>query len=369
MRALRRLLRLAGGRGIVISGDKGHNNPEQFRGLSDPHIAVHGSFSVMVNYHAVGMLFTSRGGFALHNPQEEASLKVSCFVATGGACDGGGEGGAVADAWDVERLDALDTQRATRYPFLAEAFADWVETFGPNDFFVMQKALKEDSPSPSLKSIVALLKLSCWDPDVFYKFRDSLLDQVPTAGHKLRNDIVRGIPTLWSRYYMLDKDKDIAFEVGRLFYGIRDYANALKYYGISVGTIGNHHVTAHNMGLCQYSMGDKLSALGYFDEALGINAKYEKARQWGSRVRRELEAAKATAVADVGVEVGEAGGSGGSGATRAQQISGKLVSVPTPPQPNDADTGTGTGPPSPPASGDEHSKKPEDSSSEVPVPE
>ena len=43
---------------------------------------------------------------------------------------------------------------------------------------------------------------------------------------------------LWSRYYMLDKDKDIAFEVGRFFYGIRDYKNALKYYGISVDTIG-----------------------------------------------------------------------------------------------------------------------------------
>lgn len=55
----------------MISGDKGNNNPEQFRGLMDPHIAVHGSFSVMVNYHAIGAYFTSRGGFALHNPQEE----------------------------------------------------------------------------------------------------------------------------------------------------------------------------------------------------------------------------------------------------------------------------------------------------------
>lgn len=58
-------------RAVVISGDKGNNNPEQFRGLMDPHIAVHGSFSVMVNYHAIGAYFTSRGGFALHNPQEE----------------------------------------------------------------------------------------------------------------------------------------------------------------------------------------------------------------------------------------------------------------------------------------------------------
>lgn len=61
-------------RAVVISGDKGNNNPEQFRGLMDPHIAVHGSFSVMVNYHAIGAYFTSRGGFALHNPQEEVRI-------------------------------------------------------------------------------------------------------------------------------------------------------------------------------------------------------------------------------------------------------------------------------------------------------
>ena len=36
-----------------------------------------------MNYHAIGMYFISRGGFALHNPQEEASLKVSAFVLSG----------------------------------------------------------------------------------------------------------------------------------------------------------------------------------------------------------------------------------------------------------------------------------------------
>jgi hypothetical protein len=50
LRALRRLTALSNGRALVISGDKGNNNPEQFKGLMDPHIAVHGSFSVMVSH-------------------------------------------------------------------------------------------------------------------------------------------------------------------------------------------------------------------------------------------------------------------------------------------------------------------------------
>jgi hypothetical protein len=71
-----------GGRALVVSGDKGNNNHEQFRGLIEPHVAVHGSFSVMVNYHAIGLYCTSRSGFVLHDPQEEASLKVSVLVFT-----------------------------------------------------------------------------------------------------------------------------------------------------------------------------------------------------------------------------------------------------------------------------------------------
>ena len=130
---LRRLTAFSDGRCIVISGDKGNNNPEQFRGLMDPHIAVHGSFSVMVNYHAVGMLFTSRGGFALHNPQEEASLKVSCFVATGnggGAGGGGGAGaraaGQAAGAASLEGVEALDEARAAvPVPFVRPLPTGW----------------------------------------------------------------------------------------------------------------------------------------------------------------------------------------------------------------------------------------------------
>ena len=178
LRALRRLTRFSSGRCLVVSGDKGNNNPEQFRGLMDPHIAVHGSFSVMVNYHAIGAYFTSRGGFALHNPQEEASLKVSTFVLTGeddtAPADEARMKGANVSEWTGDKIEARNQRRVKKFPHLAEAFSDSIEQFGPNDFFVMQKAMKEDAPTPSLKAVVALLKLSDHDPDVFYKVSEKI---------------------------------------------------------------------------------------------------------------------------------------------------------------------------------------------------
>jgi tetratricopeptide (TPR) repeat protein len=283
LRAIHRLCKFSGNRAIFISGDKGNNNPDQFSGLMDPHIAVHGSFSLMVNYHAISQFFSSCGGFTLNNPQEEASLKVSTFVMMPSERDMH-----VREKWNVETPVRLSEERAKCFPYLSRSFQDSMESFGPNDFFVLQKSLKEDSSEPSLRAVIVLLKLGDWDPDVFFKFRDTLLNQAPQAGPKLRNDIVRGLPRVWANYYAMDSEKDIAFELGRFYYGIRDYENALKFYSISIGEIGPHHVTFHNQGLCFYSLGQLEASLTYFQKAKDFNSEYEKAKSWHTKVTKEL---------------------------------------------------------------------------------
>jgi tetratricopeptide (TPR) repeat protein len=297
MRALRRLGALSYNKALVISGDKGNNHPEQFTGLMDPHIALHGSFSLMVNYHAIGAWFTSKGGFALHNPQEEASLKVGCFVLDSSLRSPDDDQNLLGDL-----LEEKDTERSAKYPHLTRAFNDYVESFGPNDFFVLQKSMKEDTPNPPLRAIVALLKLGDYDPDVFFKFRDSILNQAPTCGAKLRNDLCRGIPRVWENYYVMDMEKDIAFEIGRFYYGIRDYANALHYYTISSNTIGLHHVTYHNQGLCHYSLGEFDLALTHFRKALALNASYDKARNWIEKVEKEMSLTLIDATANLDIQ-------------------------------------------------------------------
>lgn len=299
LRALRRLTALTGDRAIVISGDKGNNNPDQFAGLMDPHLAVHGSFSLMVNYHAIGTYFVSKGGIAVHNYQEEASLKCSCFVLGHGLDDEGEE-------WNSGNMTTMNDERSAKFPNMNRSFNDSIEGFGPNDFFVLQKSLKEDFETPPLRTVVALLKLGDWDPDVFFKFRDIILNQAPSCGQKLKNDLCRGIPRVWKNYYAMDTEKDIAFEIGRFYYGIRDYAHALKFYRISTEEIGPHHVTYHNQGLCFYSMGELRNALANFAKSKDMNANYEKARNWHAKCLKELEAKEDTVFASVGAKITEA---------------------------------------------------------------
>ena len=45
------------GRLLLLSGDKGTCHEELLHGREEPGMAIHGSFSMMVNYHAIGQFF------------------------------------------------------------------------------------------------------------------------------------------------------------------------------------------------------------------------------------------------------------------------------------------------------------------------
>mmetsp|Transcript_9939 Transcript_9939/g.12522 ORF Transcript_9939/g.12522 Transcript_9939/m.12522 type:complete len:171 (+) Transcript_9939:1-513(+) len=152
-----------------------------------------------------------------------------------------------------------------------------------------KKSLKEEG-NPSLVSILSLLRLSNWDPDIFYKFRDNILSFVSSAGTRLHADLYNSTTKLWDNYFHLgnyDSGKDIAFELGRLCYGLSLFEDALNYYQISLELYGNHHITFHNSGLCHYSLSNYESAKENFGWALDMKPDYEKSKTWLQRAEKE----------------------------------------------------------------------------------
>ena len=53
---------------LWVAGDKCYNHERELEGLRDPHIAIHGSFSLMVNFHACRLYIENNGGFTLTTP-------------------------------------------------------------------------------------------------------------------------------------------------------------------------------------------------------------------------------------------------------------------------------------------------------------
>ncbi|KAL8448613.1 hypothetical protein Emag_003928 [Eimeria magna] len=65
------LLHIGGGRLFCLVGDKGYPTADEFEGVRDPHIAIHGSVSFMLNIHAVRTYFECMGGFSHATPYRD----------------------------------------------------------------------------------------------------------------------------------------------------------------------------------------------------------------------------------------------------------------------------------------------------------
>ena len=222
---------------LVLAGDKAYTQEQEMLGLRDPHVALHGSFSFMVNFHSVGLFAQRRGGFALQTPYLDG-FKCACFSF-----------GATAQDLPEVRLQWMESpSRFCRTLFRIERTLHWrstpaqpwpgssfflrsalcdcmtgVECFGPDNFSTFQRSVKDESPSASLKNVMAVLRLSQFDTDVFYKFKQVLIDKAPFASEKQQHDIKRDILEVFRCYYPLQKSKDIAFEIGRLMMGLKEY--------------------------------------------------------------------------------------------------------------------------------------------------
>ena len=48
----------------------------------------------------------------------------------------------------------------------------------------LQRAVKDETPAPSLKLALSVLRMSCWDADVFFKFKQTLIDRSTHASDK-----------------------------------------------------------------------------------------------------------------------------------------------------------------------------------------
>jgi Tetratricopeptide repeat len=337
--AMRTMLKLSNGRMAVFVGDKGYSRLNEMEGLRDPHLALHGSLSFMVNLHSLRQFAKAHGGVVLQTPHYEgfktsvllfgsenastgpitpltASFPVVASASTGtGASTSGGGFSDEEDDLDLgisslqvtkpsykgeleafrsnaapPKLGAvaasplLPASSSASLPYrrlrlsVAEHLTDG---FTVDDFSTLQRNIKDECPEPSLKHILALLALACHDADVFYKFKATMIEKTPTApADTVLRDVRSDVDRLFAGYYPLQKSKDICFECGRLLMGVRDYQSAIDFFARSNELCGEHHVTWHNMGICCYYLGDYDNALECFKSSLSLKSDYAEARLW-----------------------------------------------------------------------------------------
>lgn len=191
----------------------------------------------------------------------------------------------------------LPPSALTSYPLFTYAWADVMDTFGPDNFSTLQRCARDEVAEPSLKLALSVVRMACWDTDVFFKFKQTVIDRTPTAPEKTQADVYRDVRRVYARYYPLQSSKDIAFELGRVCMGLRRYPEAIQLFVASQRQCGEHHVTAYNCGICLFHLGKFQASIACFDRSLQLKSDYQDAAAWRTRaVAKVEEEAAATAV-------------------------------------------------------------------------
>lgn len=242
LRCLDRLSRLADGPLLLLTADRGEQRDEDLGRHPEIGMAVHGSFSLPVNYHAIAEYVVKLGGEVLTTAYRHANLAVSAFLLGG--------------PYGETRL----------------AFDQAIEHFGPDDFYTLARGLRAEPRALDFAQLLALVRLSGFDPRVLRDCLPAFWEKLDNAGEAERQELARLVEGALANYYHLGEPCDLFFEFATLSYALGDYRGALALYQRSRRHYGDAAATFWNMALCHAALGDAAEAAFCLAEAKRLDA-------------------------------------------------------------------------------------------------
>lgn len=257
--AIKFLKKLANDKLFIISTDKGYSTLDQLDNLGHPSISFHGSFSMMVNFHAIAEYFKNSGGDAFLQTSRKG-IKTSVF--TSGL-----------------KLRELPETRV--------AVNELVEGFSPSDYFTLHRRISDSFNECNLETIAAHMHLAGWDPHIYLKLSNRVTSLIAEE-----NDaetimfMAHNMAKMAENYYYMPKSECILFEIGVFFHAIKNYEQAMSYYQQALPFVGEQFGLFYNLALCQHHLDHNEAALQSFKKALELDPESKETAEWITHIEK-----------------------------------------------------------------------------------
>ena len=216
---------------LLLAGDQGKVTEAQLKVEPDPFLALHGSFSIGVNYHAIAQYFHNRGGMTYLTTFSNPSLVVTCSVLGG---------------------------THAQFPETSVAFEQNIDRFDPNDYYQLVNFSEKEWAYPNLDLIFLLLKIGQWDPANFNLFFERIRSELKTASDETKERFSEVIGKVWENFYPTDKSESrFVMNLGVLLYDLQRYDDALKFFERALALDPQFTTIYHNMACCYHEKGDQ----------------------------------------------------------------------------------------------------------------
>lgn len=178
------------GRLLLLTSDRGYTLPESLLNQEDPLPNLHGSFSMMVNYHALSQFVELADGLVLHTNHYQDNLQTAVY------------------ALGQLPQNGLETQLA---------FQQTIQQNGPDDFFALKQALEPQLDSLTLPQILSYCRLSAFDADIFRDCLPALKTQLQQTDPVWFADVTDVLEKVRQQYLPLREDDDLGEKIEELF--------------------------------------------------------------------------------------------------------------------------------------------------------
>ncbi len=257
IQALLRLFALSGGRGLLLTSDKSFCHVDELFQKDQQSMQLHGSsFSMMVNFHALGKYIVKRGGVYAATARRMMSLKTAMCIL-------GGD--------DNDFADTVSTFRRR------------IDEMGPGEFFDYLQ--RERQGEKAVEQVISLLKLSGYDPGVLYTYASTLRDNCKNLPDWLMVELRLAIDRAWNNYFL--SPQNLPFELGRVFLAMGRPMEGARFFQVAVEHFGDIPAAFLNMGICYYAAENPQQALQSFERAKQLDPESGIPREWIARIQAE----------------------------------------------------------------------------------
>jgi tetratricopeptide (TPR) repeat protein len=218
---------------LLLTGDRGYHRSEETENRIFPTMAIHGSFSYLVNYHVFKLYCTNRGGDHFFPTHRNDSITHGCL---------------------------LLLSNPSLFAETKMAYQRFVNDFGPDDFYTLKQLFVATKHNLTLQELLACLRLSSYDARFFGQLLPQLTELITNADDGGKWDIFQVLHHVWEMYYPLGEEEDLAFNIGVLLFNMNFPKEALSYFLLSEKLYGYSANRSYNIALCHYQLTDYSTA-------------------------------------------------------------------------------------------------------------
>lgn len=237
---------------MLLSSDRGFLHEKDLFDQELPGIAIHdGCFSLPVNFHALNSIAENTGGSYLKTQHQHISLNT------------------------VVNLN----KPKDKYPETQFAYQQYINHFGPDDFFVFTTTAGTNYPNMEAVQILAYWRLSRWDAKFFLESIPALNNKLDDIAEQLKTELYHALYKIWENFFPIGEDNDIDFQIGTVLFRLEHYQEAITFFENSLEHYGEDARTLSNMGLCYYFLKNYTESLKLMEKVVTLAPEHTTARK------------------------------------------------------------------------------------------